>query len=339
MGLGSFLFGSKPKATTSQTSTLSKQQQQVMDFLAPYLQNSAKSASSDNPPLSNLEQTSLAGLETYAHSLVNGANQNTGQPSSLATTAGSTLEDILKGQPQDIDPYFTTGVQDPMLKAFNERIVPNIEKKFAGNQNFFGGDRIGAVDRAQEDLFSSLASARANAVLSEFDSTRNAKLQGLQTASDISTLPQRETAGNLANLLTTLTAGGVPRQQQQSGVDLESSRINQLLQLLGLNTTENITTTSGGSSGNLGGIANLAGTVAGFFSDIRLKENIIPIGSFGPVPAYSFNYLWSPIKYVGALAQEVKAIFPQAVYEESGYLKVNYDTLQEAIDGYNSRFN
>ena len=61
------------------------------------------------------------------------------------------------------------------------------------------------------------------------------------------------------------------------------------------------------------------------FSDIRLKTNIEFIGkSPSNINIYEFNYIGSPIKYVGVMAHEV----PWATEKhESGYLMVDYDKV------------
>ena len=65
--------------------------------------------------------------------------------------------------------------------------------------------------------------------------------------------------------------------------------------------------------------------ISKIFSDIRLKTNIEFIGkSPSNINIYEFNYIGSPIKYVGVMAHEV----PWATEKhESGYLMVDYDKV------------
>ena len=65
--------------------------------------------------------------------------------------------------------------------------------------------------------------------------------------------------------------------------------------------------------------------ISKIFSDIRLKTNIEFIGkSPSNINIYEFNYIGSPIKYVGVMAHEV----PWAAEKhESGYLMVDYDKV------------
>jgi hypothetical protein len=67
----------------------------------------------------------------------------------------------------------------------------------------------------------------------------------------------------------------------------------------------------------------------GFFSDIRLKKNIRPIGESHGVNLYSWD--WKDESRtgptVGVIAQEVQRTHPEAVTEKYGYLMVDYDQL------------
>ena len=65
------------------------------------------------------------------------------------------------------------------------------------------------------------------------------------------------------------------------------------------------------------------------FSDRRLKRDIVPLGRLeSGIRLYRYRYAWSDEVYVGAMAQEVGAVMPQAVMRGAdGYLRVNYAAL------------
>jgi endosialidase-like protein len=68
----------------------------------------------------------------------------------------------------------------------------------------------------------------------------------------------------------------------------------------------------------------------GHRSDIRLKQDIVPLGRLNNgLELYRFRYKGSDrTTYVGVMAQEVQEIEPSAVWRDhSGYLVVNYDRI------------
>jgi len=81
------------------------------------------------------------------------------------------------------------------------------------------------------------------------------------------------------------------------------------------------------TNGLLGGLFSLgsAGIIA---SDRRLKRDVVKIGKRAGVDWYAFRYLWSPVRYFGAMAQEVLTVRPEAVsVGANGFLTVNYEAL------------
>lgn len=82
-----------------------------------------------------------------------------------------------------------------------------------------------------------------------------------------------------------------------------------------------------GGTSPFGQIAGAAGAfygMGGFPSDVRLKENIELVGqSPSGINIYEFNYIDSPHRYQGVMAQEV----PEASFEVKGYLAVDYSKV------------
>lgn len=61
------------------------------------------------------------------------------------------------------------------------------------------------------------------------------------------------------------------------------------------------------------------------FSDIRLKKNIMRVGTRPDgLGVYEFEYVWGGDRQVGLMAQEVMGVYPDAVGESGGYLTVDY---------------
>jgi hypothetical protein len=81
-----------------------------------------------------------------------------------------------------------------------------------------------------------------------------------------------------------------------------------------------------------GGLVGFGGFGFGFGhrSDIRLKEDIVPLGRLGNgIGLYRFRYKGTDhTVYVGVMAQEVQKIVPRAVSRDrDGFLRVDYDQL------------
>ncbi|WP_455478009.1 tail fiber domain-containing protein [Bartonella sp. B10] len=64
-------------------------------------------------------------------------------------------------------------------------------------------------------------------------------------------------------------------------------------------------------------------------SDVRAKENIIPMGKKNGYPLYEFSYRGDPQRYCGVLAQEVLHLNPSAVYmnAKTTLLHVDYSKI------------
>ena len=88
-----------------------------------------------------------------------------------------------------------------------------------------------------------------------------------------------------------------------------------------------------GYGARMGMLGNLAGAAMAM-SDKILKENIVKVGQ-SPLGfnIYEWNYLWSPERFRGVIAQEVQKIKPQAVLSNIfGYLMVDYSKLDVRME-------
>ena len=76
------------------------------------------------------------------------------------------------------------------------------------------------------------------------------------------------------------------------------------------------------------GIMGAIGGVLGFFSDDRLKENVVFLGRRGDgLGIYEFNFKGSDNRYYGVMADEVELMHPSAVTYDNGYRKVDYASI------------
>lgn len=85
------------------------------------------------------------------------------------------------------------------------------------------------------------------------------------------------------------------------------------------------------SGGFMGGLMELGGALGGAaiskYSDVRLKENIKRIGKYKNHNLYEYNYIWSKVKELGVMAQEIEKVIPNAVKELNGFKTVNYEAI------------
>ncbi|KKM03380.1 hypothetical protein LCGC14_1775010 [marine sediment metagenome] len=235
MALSDILFGTKPKATITGKTTLTEEQQKLFEeTVFPFL---------DEPiagqPLSSTEQLSLAALEEQAIQAVSG--------DTAGTQAQGALGDIFSRGPTDISEFFESNIRDPLLKDFNEIILPGIGKRFAGQ--FFSGERAEGERSAVDDLLRTLTSERSKIALAgrEQDTDAILRAAGLAPGAD---------AGVLSNLMGLFEGGGLGR-------NIDRQRLHDILAALGIQTTENIGIGTGGSSGLIGGLLGGVGTGIG----------------------------------------------------------------------------
>jgi len=81
------------------------------------------------------------------------------------------------------------------------------------------------------------------------------------------------------------------------------------------------------------GIIGAGSLLGGIYSDVRLKENLVPLGRLADVNFYEFNYKGLPGRQVGVLAQEVVKTHPLAVIpgNDSRPWLVNYEQLAREL--------
>ena len=174
--------------------------------------------------------------------------------------------------------------------------------------------------------------------------------------SALSQIPQAQAAATLPG--QTLTSiGNTTQDYAQDLINADKDRynyeanlpynwLNQYQSALapgGINAPTSSSTKETGTSGiasSIGDIANIAGsigTIAGLFSDERLKSNVNKVDSYaeggkvdGP-SLYSYNnHAYGGRPEVGVMAQEVAQTDPDLVSRHpTGLLKVNYDGLAD----------
>lgn len=199
---------------------------------------------------------------------------------------------------------------------------------------------------------SALFGGSQNALNSLFGNQSNLLNQLISSAGNTYN-SQLGSAGNLAGLFQQYAGlGGQLGQQQYTNLQSQLGSLyqewlrtqpqyNPLLPYMFQGATGYVPTNQTTSPGFwdyfsqiLGAGIGAAGTVAGAaISDVRLKENIIPIGSLRDVNLYEYNLKGLPGKQVGVLAQEVIQTHPRAVIpgDNAKPWMVNYKQLTDEL--------
>jgi hypothetical protein len=103
--------------------------------------------------------------------------------------------------------------------------------------------------------------------------------------------------------------------------------------LRGVPYGQETTQTGGGQSvaGQVAGLGMAGAGIAGLaMSERRLKRDIKALGrKLAGAPLYFFRYIWSPDWHIGAMADEVERIHPEAVVPINGIQHVDYGLLAE----------
>lgn len=138
-----------------------------------------------------------------------------------------------------------------------------------------------------------------------------------------------------------LRSGATTQALQSRGAELNNQFFNNYLQqLAGLSglglqagglvaNTGQVSKNTGGSPSTLGSIASTVGGIASIFSDRRLKRDIEKIDECADgLGIYQFRYVWSPLKVLGVMADEVAKLRPWALGPSRfGFATVNYGAL------------
>lgn len=169
------------------------------------------------------------------------------------------------------------------------------------------------------------------------------KLQALTSQAARGRLPTQETAEQIQGGLTRLGSDFLTRQRgdllrqiqlgqasaaQQGASSLGTSqRAGDILSQIGAVTGAGGIGAAQSLAQGQSNVAGLAGTVAGFFSDRRLKRNISLVGSWKGYNKYKYQYKDHDTWYYGVMSDEVRDKNPEAITVIGGYDCVDYGAL------------
>jgi len=259
--LDDLLTGSSPSLETRSLSTIDPTQRDSLNALIARLSGQANANPSDQvAPLGASERMSLAALEERSKALA--------LPDAAGNAASSSVQKLLdfEGQTADSSAYFKSNVEDPMLRDFSEKILPQISRQFGG-ADFFSSERQASEGMARNDLLKALTASKTSTELDQFNKSRDRALTAAGTLPGLAQAGATRTAEQAA----ILEALGLPRQIEQAGIDKAGTKDKErdaFLAQLGLTPTiENIGMTDPGNAGLinviLGGAAGGLGDMLG----------------------------------------------------------------------------
>lgn len=274
-----------------------------------------------NPELNNVVRSSLDNYDqsagaTRAQYAAQGAKNGAFGGSRYALGESALLGDLVRGRATT-----ESGLRsDAYDKAFNY-------------------SNLDADRRQQASMFGAQSAMQAGLANQE---SQNSAIDRLLSGGNIlANIGNAQDASNRANIGLLSDLGGVQHgiEQSQATAPISLMQVQQALlsglplsQFKGSTTTGDITGTSTSSPSLLQGIgqgAQTAASLAALFSDRRLKENIERVGTRPDgLGVYQYNYVWSPERRVGVMADEVLHVKPEAVIpHESGFFMVDYGRL------------
>jgi hypothetical protein len=216
------------------------------------------------------------------------------------------------------------------------------------------GETAGQLARARSSLDSglrlggwdtALQAAQSEAARKQAANDTNAALMAgqmdrqLGAAGQIADLAGAFGAEQRANIGTQAGIGDILRQiaeqKAQAPLDLtawQGQNLPDILsQFFGADTTGKTSTTGTGKTTSFDPVATAGkiAKIAAMVSDRRLKCDIERLYTRPDgLDVYLYRYLWSPLRFIGVMAQEVLAVKPRAVVAHpAGFLMVDYSQL------------
>ncbi len=191
-----------------------------------------------------------------------------------------------------------------------EQDLSNLNTKLQ-NQGIAVGSQAynNAMSNLQNNQYNALTNAAYESVIQGQNAFSNSLNDSINAADFTNSARQK----SLNEILQTL-------QNSISGYDVYNNIFNAMSQ-----ASDQVNKGSSSAIGVKADASDAAALIAAL-SDIRLKENICPVGKLdNGLTVYRFNYIGNPQTQIGLIAQEVKEFRPEAVIKgEDGYWRVNY---------------
>lgn len=296
--------------TTTENVTLSPAEQQIFDQSNANVIQQGQNAQTAQGNVTNLLQTPYNLQGNIGHPL-----SQTDQQQDLQNAQNS----LYQQQTQYLDPQFQQSQAQLQSQLANQGI-PQGSQAYNTAMDNLARQKQQAYQGAMDSATSGGAAYQAQ--------LSNTGLANQAQQAQLYTQQYQEPL----NLYSSLMTGTQPTLPQFAGLNASQAAPTNVLgayqnayqgQLNAYNTAVG---TQNSQMSGLGSLAGSLGSAAIMASDRRLKKNILKLGKLGSgIPYYKFEYLWSPVKYIGVMADEVKKIIPNAVIRtSSGFDAVNY---------------
>ncbi len=173
-----------------------------------------------------------------------------------------------------------------------------------------------ALSSLQDSQYEALNNAAYNSIIQGQNSFTNS-LNNQIAAGNFTNSARQQSLSEILDVLQNSISGYQVQKDIYNAIAGASSQVS-----------SNDTYTQKNDGLNTDDIAALVTAAAKLYaaSDLRLKENICPVGRLdNGLTVYRFNYIGSPLTQIGLIAQEVRDVKSDAVMTgEDGYLRVNY---------------
>jgi len=254
-----------------------------------------------------------------------------GRPQAMQRGAESSLVQGLSGQ---IDP----NAYNPMAAALGQKvqgqltgnILPGIRESLVRYQP--GGSSRGDIVQNKaiaNAVTSGMTMPLAEMYTNAYNQAQNRAVQSGQMYPSIMSAPlgMAEAVGQVGEARQDMTQQGINRamMRDQYQKNAPQQALANYMNMIGGNYGGTTTQTS--PSDPMGTLLGLGQLVSMFPSDVRIKENIVPDGTWKGHNVYHFNYVWDDVRRRGVMAQEVEQTRPDAVIEIDGIKHVNYGAL------------
>lgn len=215
-----------------------------------------------------------------------------------------------------------------LTNPWNDFVLGDVNRQAAGDYSILKQD-IGAAGQ--------FGSNRQRLGANDIEQTRLGTIGKLRQGQYDSALsqvfnnliPQRQAdaAGKLGIGEFQRNLSGQTAQAPYTGMLALAQALGALPQSGGSTEKQSMTKSDSGTLGNLVSTGGSILSLAGMFSDIRLKENIVRVGEQNGIPIYHFNYLGGGDTFEGVMAQDILETHPESVMLHKGYYAVDYDRL------------